>query len=228
MHQTLTYAPLKKRIPAALIDALLVLLVTALLVWGLGALANYSAKIDRISEITTQYELSHQVNFSITEEVYQSLPAEERARYDLAIDAMRRDPAMVDAYGDLTGSALWIVALSFFVALLGLEILLPLSFKKRGTLGKQLLGLSLAQADLTPVRTSTLLGRVLIGKYLIETMLPVLVLIMTAFEVIELPWIGILLLTLFALVQVLVIAGTRLHVPVHSLISGTVTVQNEK
>lgn len=223
----MTHASLKKRMAVAALDLVLALLLTALLACAFGALFGYARTVAQIDRVTTDFEIANRINLSITEEVYQSLPEAERTRYDLMIDALRHDPAMIDAYTDLVGATVGIAALSFLVAYLALEILIPLCNKHRATVGGLLLGMTLAQADLSPVRTSTLLGRVLIGKYLMETLLPVIVLIITALEVIP-GLAGILILLVFAAVQIWAVAATAQHVPVHGLISGTVTANAAK
>ena len=64
--------------------------------------------------------------------------------------------------------------------------------------------------------------RSILGKYTIETMIPVLLLVMLYFGTVGLP--GTLVLLLILLLQIIVIGVTKTNSAIHDLLSGTVVV----
>ena len=74
-----------------------------------------------------------------------------------------------------------ITSISILLGYLLLEFVVPLIFKNGQTLGKKIFGIALMRNDGVKINTVMLFVRTVLGKYTIETMVPVLVIIMTFF-----------------------------------------------
>ena len=99
---------------------------------------------------------------------------------------------------------------------------MPLLFKNGQTLGKKAFGLAVMRSDAVRLSPLLLLVRTLLGKYTLELMVPVLVIFLFFFGGIGILGPGIL--CGLALVQVLLLAFTQNHTPLHDLIAHTVVV----
>ena len=97
-----------------------------------------------------------------------------------------------------------------------------LLFKNGQTLGKKAFGLAVMRSDAVRLSPLLLLVRTLLGKYTLELMVPVLVIFLFFFGGIGILGPGIL--CGLALVQVLLLAFTQNHTPLHDLIAHTVVV----
>ena len=102
------------------------------------------------------------------------------------------------------------------------EFLVPLMLGDGRTLGKRIFGIGVMRTNGVRMSTVSLFIRTFIGKYTVETMIPVTILIMIYFNQIGL--LGPAILFLILLVQAGVMIGTRTNSAIHDLLADTVTV----
>jgi uncharacterized RDD family membrane protein YckC len=115
-----------------------------------------------------------------------------------------------------------IVSMSLLLAYVITEIIIPIFFKNGQTLGKKIFGIAIMRVDGIKITTFQLFVRAILGKYTIETMVPVLLLIMMFFGIIG--GIAPIVIGLIALLQVIVIIATKTNSAIHDLLACTVAV----
>ena len=155
-------------------------------------------------------------------EQYEAMEAEERARYDAALAALSEDGEVNYLYGMLFNLTLLIVTFSVLVAFFLLEFVVPLLFGNGQTLGKKVFGIGVMRADGVKISPVLLFARTVLGKYTVETMIPVLTVIMIYFGVVGFG--GTLIILALAAVQLLLLVLTAARTPIHDKLAQTVTV----
>ena len=101
-----------------------------------------------------------------------------------------------------------------------LEFIIPIILKNGQTIGKKIFGICLVRSDCVKITNLSLFARTLLGKYVIETMFPILLAFLFFFG-----GLGILAIILFAaleLLNIILFFVTKNRTPIHDLIAGTV------
>lgn len=211
-----------KRIAAWMFDAILmsVLIVGCglLLSWLLGY-DGYSAQVDNAY---ARYESQYGVAFDISQSDYQALSDAQRQAYDAAYAALISDGEAMRAYRMMTSLSLVITTFGILLAMLLWEFILPLWMGNGQTLGKKIFGLCLMRADSVQINTMQLFVRTVLGKFTVETMIPVYILLMLFWGTMDLT--GTLILAGLLIGQCVCIAVTGSHCAIHDLLAGTVVV----
>lgn len=222
MIYDLQKASVLKRISAFILD-LILLATMAVGVGGLlSVILGYDAHSTALEESYAKYESQYGIVFDITAEQYAAMAEEELASYNAAYAALIADEDAMYSYNMVISQSLLIVSLGIFVAYLILEFLVPLYFGNGQTLGKKVFSIALMRVDgvrLTPV---ALFVRTVLGKYTIETMIPVLLVLMIAFG--SLGMTGTLVIGLIGAAQIVLLVVTRNNSLIHDLLAGTVAV----
>ena len=125
-------------------------------------------------------------------------------------------------YGELTGLLYVMLSLGLFFATLIIEFIVPLILKNGQTLGKKVFGVGVILITGVKISPIALFVRAMLGKYAIETMVPVSL----AFIFFLLAPSGTILLVLIAIaiLQIVLIIATKNNSLIHDVISSTVTV----
>ena len=215
-------AGLWKRIAAGILDGILLAVLAVGVAFLLGEILGYDGYNTTLNESYTYYEEQYGIRFQITGEEYEALPPQEQAAYDAAYDALIRDETAMKAYNMVLNLSLLITTGGLLVACLLLEFVLPLLLGNGQTAGKKVFGLGVVRVD--GVRTTPLqmFVRTVLGKFTVEIMLPVYVLLMIFFNVTGLG--GTLLLLALLVAQILIMALNRNNSLIHDLLAGTVVV----
>lgn len=211
-----------KRIAAWMFDGIL----TGILAVGFGLLLSmllgydgYSAQVDAAYD---RYEAQYGIVFEITQDEYQAMDEQTRQNYDTAYEALIADAEAMYAYNMVLNLTLVITSLGILMAVLLWELVIPLWLGNGQTLGKKIFSLGLIRNDGVKLNCMQLFARTLLGKFTIETMVPVYVLIMLFWGTTGLP--GTLLLFALLIAQALCLIITRDNCAIHDLIAGTVVV----
>lgn len=208
-----------KRIAAWMFDGIFL----GILAVGLGVLLSgvlgydsYSAAVD---EAYARYEAEYGIDFEISGEAYEALPAEKRQAYDLAYAALTADQQAMYDYNMMLNLSLVITTGGILLAYLLWEFFLPLWLGNGQTLGKKIFGLCLVRTDCVKINSLQLFTRTLLGKFTIETMIPVNILMMLFWGTMDLT--GTLILGALLLGQLLCLGLTRTNSAIHDLLAGT-------
>ena len=211
-----------KRIAAWMFDAILVSVLVVgcgfLLSWLLGY-DDYSAALD---DAYARYEAQYGIVFDITQTEYLSMTDDRRQTYDAAYAALTADDGAMEAYRMMTSLSLVITTFGILLATLIWELFMPLWFGNGQTLGKKIFGLCLVRTDGVQINTMQLFTRTVLGKFTIETMIPVYILLMLFWGTMDLT--GTLILAAMLIGQGACIAVTRSHSAIHDLLAGTAVV----
>lgn len=211
-----------KRASAFLFDAILLVTLTMGIAFIISAITGYDRYATELDELYTKYEEQYGVSFDITEDEYTAMSAEEREIFDSASRALQTDSESGRLYGMVLNLTVMTISLSFLFAYMGLEFVVPLLFGNGQTLGKKAFGIALVRIDgvkLTPVM---LFVRTLLGKYTLETMVPVFIVIMILFRMLGIT--GTAVLGLYLVFQIILFFATKERRLVHDIISGTAAV----
>lgn len=98
--------------------------------------------------------------------------------YDKCEKALSKDLGYGNRVMTIFGFTLMMVSLGILLSLLVLEFIVPLIFKNGQTVGKKVFGIAVMHQNGVRVNTITMFIRTFIGKYAVETMCPVLLLMM--------------------------------------------------
>ena len=139
-----------------------------------------------------------------------------------AYEALAADPEAGYAYTMLLNLTLVITTGGIFFATLIWDFVIPLCFGNGQTLGKKIFGIGLMRQDGVRVTGKEMFARAILGKYTIETMVPVLIILMIVSGSIGI--VGPIVIGLILLLNVITMIATRTNSPIHDLLASTVTV----
>jgi len=215
-------ASIWKRMAAWILDILLLCVLAvgfgALLSWLLG----YDGYSQSLEAAYDRIESQHGVVFDITQEEYQAMSQAEREAYDAAYDVLIRDEESMYLYNMVVNLSMLITTAGILLACMALEFVVPLLLKNGQTIGKKIFSLGVVRQDGVKLNTMQLFVRTLLGKYTIETMVPVYILMMLFWGMMDMT--GMLLLAGLVIAQVILLFAHRNNAQIHDLLAGTVVV----
>lgn len=218
MIYDLQKASLLKRASAWLLDIILL----AVLACGIGMLLsgvlNYSSYIENLNACYEKYEREYEIDF----EKYDELTDAEKERYEQANQALQKDEEAARIYNMLINLSLVLISGSVLLSVLALEFGVPLLFGNGQTVGKKIFGIGLMREDGVKITPFALFVRSVLGKYTVETMIPLLVLLMMLLGVIGV--IGPTILLALLLLQAALILTSQTHAAIHDRMAATVAV----
>lgn len=215
-------ASIWKRISAYLFDIVLLAVCVVGFALLLSALTGYDNHLTHLNERYAVHEAEYGITFDITAEEYAAMSADEVKAYDAALAALSADDDAVYTYNMLVNLSLVITTLSILLGYLALEFAVPLLFGNGQTLGKKIFGVALMRTDGVKINAIMLFVRTILGKYTIETMIPVLILLMIFWGSIGLT--GTVVLLLILVLQLVLLIVTRNNSLIHDLLANTVAV----
>ncbi len=204
MAYDLQKASMWKRISAFLFDAILLGVLAVLFAWGLSALLGYDGYSQTVKESYEHYGQEYQVDLRMSLTEYEALSPEEAKRVDEAFAALNADAKALRAHQMMLQLSVLIVSLGFFFAYLVWEFFIPLKLGDGQTHGP------------------TLFIRSILGKYTIETMIPVLIILMIYWGTIGV--VGPIVIGLILLTEALVMIFTHTNSLIHDLLANTVAI----
>lgn len=215
-------AGILKRFAAWMIDAILV----SVLAVGIGFLLSLASGYDSYNQAVTdgyaKYEAQYDVVFNITQEEYLAMDEQTRQNYDAAYDALIADEEVLYAYNMVVSLIMLIISLSLLGAVLVLEFVVPLCFKNGQTVGKKVFSLAVMRTDGVKLSTLQLFARSILGKFTVETMIPVCILLMIFWGAMGI--VGLFVLVILFVVQAVLLVATKNNAMLHDIIGCTVVV----
>lgn len=215
-------ASMWKRISAFLFDGILLVVLITLLSWLLSSVLGYDGYISSVNDAYAKYETQYGVSFEITEEDYNAMSEQDKKSYDDAYAALIADSDAMYAYNMMLSLTLVITSVSILLSCLALEFVVPLLFGNGQTLGKKIFSLCLMKTDGIRINTVSLFVRTILGKFTIEIMIPVLIVLMIFFGTIGI--IGPLILLGIIIVQIVLLATSQTNSIIHDRLANTVVV----
>ena len=222
MITDLQKASVSKRIAAGLLDAMLLCVVAvgvaALLTW----LFNFDGHSAALRQGYNEYETQYGVDFGISREEYDGLSKKKKDAFDQAYEAMIGDDEVLYHYNMIVNLTPLITTFSILLAMLALEFVVPLLLKNGQTVGKKVFSLGLMRTDAVQVSPLQLFARTVLGKFTIETMISVYIIILICFNSIDI--VGPLVILGILITQLICMIATRSNSMIHDLLAGTAVV----
>ena len=215
-------ASMWKRISAFLFDGILLTIAAVLFAWLISVAVNYDQPANRLQESYARYEAEYSVDFDMSMDAYAALTEDELANVNNAYAALSADEEAVYAYNLLMQLTLLITTFGILLAYIVLEFTVPMLFGSGQTLGKKIFGIAVMRTDSVAVNGVVMFIRTVLGKYAIETMIPVYIVIMIYFNSIGL--IGAVILLGLLILQIALMAATKTNSAIHDYLATTVTV----
>lgn len=212
-------ASLSKRIAAGLLDAMLICVVATgvavLLMWMFGFETQTQKLADHHSRYMTMYQVDQDAAPG-------SLEGEAKANYEKALQAFYADDEAMRQLSLVISQTMLMVTVSILLGMTAVEFVVPLLLKNGQTLGKKVFGLALMRVDGVQVTPVQMFVRSVLGKYAMETMVTVFILIMIGFR--ALGFVGIIVIFGILLLQAICMIVSRTNSMVHDLMAATVVV----
>lgn len=212
-------ASLWKRISAFLFDFILLGIAAALFAFALSAAVGYDRQIETFQARCDYYAAQYGVEYQLSIAEFEQLSQEETQRLEEAEQALRQDEQAAYAYEMMMRLALAILSVSLLLAALIFEFFIPLALGNGQTLGKKIFSLGVMRTEGIRVNGVCLFIRAILGKYTLETMIPVSLLLMLYFGTLGLT--GTAVLLAMGALQLILLLATYRHTPLHDLLAGT-------
>lgn len=222
MISDLQKASIWKRVSAAMFDAIVVGILAVGVAYLLAVVTDYDGYNRTMNDAFSGYEQQYGVTFEMTEEQYAAMTDAERERYNEAYDALCRDDEAMYAYNMMVNLTLLISTFGILAAFLVSEFAVPLWLGNGQTLGKKIFGICLMRTDGIKISAPLLFIRTVLGKYTVETMIPVLIIVMIFFNMIGI--VGPLVLALILVLEIVLLAVTQTNSAIHDILAKTVVV----
>lgn len=224
MVYDLQKASIWKRLSAWLFDGMMVAMLAVGFGFLLSGLLGYNGYNEKVQQAYAKYEAEYGINFEITQSEYQAMSDSQRQNYDAAYQALTTDQDAMWAYSMVLRLTLVMTSLGIFLAVLVWEFVVPLRLGNGQTLGKKIFGLCLIRNDGVRVNNLQLFTRAILGKFTVETMLPVYILVMVFLNAMDVT--GTMVLGGLLIAQLVCLAVTRTNSAIHDLLAGTVVVDS--
>lgn len=186
-------------------------------------------RIDKVNAFKTQYAQDYGVDLELAQKDPSTVTKEEKADYDENYKkfeemnkAISKDKAAQEANADFLSSLLASFAISLFASNLVLNFVVPLLFKYGRTIGKRVFGLAVIRSNGVKISPPVLFVRSVVGLYAMETMFPLIIVMMIWFGMLGI--IGTIILIGFAILQLSCLFATQAHQPIHDLLTDSVVV----
>ena len=219
-------ANLWKRIAAWMLDAILVATLAVGVAALLSSVLNYDSYSQKHQDNLDYYAQVHGIDRNLSQEAFDAMTEEEKAAYNKSSQAANRDLcadyAAMYNYNMMVNLALVIFAGSVMISVMAWEFVVPLILKNGQTIGKKVFGIGLVRPDGVKISSIQLFIRALLGKYAVETMIPGFYAVL--FFLGALDYTGLIVLGILLLAEILCVAFTKNHCPIHDMLASTVTV----
>lgn len=222
MIYDLQRANMWKRISARILDVILLSILAVAFALFISWISGYNRYNEQLRSYYAEYEEKYGITFNLTGEEYNNLSEEEIQLYQSANQALTEDEDAVRVYSTVVNLTLLITTFGILFAYLVTDFTVPLILKNGQTLGKKIFSIGVMSSDGIRLGTPQLLIRTLLGKYTVETMIPVMILLMLYFNIVGLG--GTIILALLAVTQVVLFCATKTNSVLHDKMAQTVVV----
>lgn len=211
-----------KRISAFLFDLILLSIVSVLFAWALSQVLGYDGYQQRLNDAYTRVGEEYGIDLRMPLAEYNALDEAGLATLNAAYDALSADADATHTYNMLIQLTILISSIAILLGYLVMEFAIPLKLGNGQTLGKKVFGLAVMNTDGVRLRAVGLFIRTVLGKFAVETMIPVIILMMIFWGTIGI--MGPIVLFAILAVEAAVLVGTRTNAMIHDLLATTVVV----
>ena len=207
-------------------------------------IVGYDAKSDKLQAIYDEYEQQYIYDaFNATfgtetgpysnEEINKMITEDEatylewyNARVAEANVELNKDEEAKALYGVVVNLSIFNVMISILVGYALLEFVVPLLLKNGQTIGKKIFGIGLMRVDGLKLSPLQLAARTFLGKYTIETMIPVLVIMAMYFSALsgDLVLLGLGVVAIIIIVECILFFKSEMSQFIHDAMAMTICI----
>jgi uncharacterized RDD family membrane protein YckC len=224
MIYDLQKADVWKRASAALLDFILTAIVAVGIIFLMSYVTGLNTHYDSYQSIMDSYEAKHGVDFDkiASAEDFNKLSKAEQEIINAAFADFASDEEANFHYNLMIQKIILNFSIGILVAIGVIEFVIPMLLKNGQTVGKKVFGIGVMLTDGVRVNGQIMFIRSILGKYTIETMVPLMMCL----------WIftgqaGLLSLIIIALIfigNIAMMIATRTNSAIHDMLANTVTV----
>lgn len=234
-------ASVTKRFAAFLLDIILIACLAVGFMALVAVICKYDTHYKTYTTIVTdtqkqvieEYKTSHGVDLGISKEDYDKLTAQEQEKFNIVAKEageelnkrLMQNETYVKESMLVLSFTLMMTTIGIFLSVFVLEFVFPLIFKNGQTIGKKVFSIAVMHTNGVRVRPFSMFVRTILGMYVFEIMVPVLVGIMMFFNILNII-IGTCVLVAILILQIAVFISTRNTTKsfLHDLMARTVVV----
>ena len=211
-----------KRISAYLCDFIIVVILSVGFATVISAIIGYDKNTETMEGYYAAYEQEYGIDLTLSREDVSLLPQEMQEKYQAAELAFAKDKDVLALYSKMLSQTVLVLTFSLLLSCTITYFVVPLFLKNGQTVGKKVFGVAVMRTNCVKLTTPALFIRAIIGTYAIETMLPVLIIVMIYFGAMGFGG----TLTLFGLLalQIGVLCATKTNSSIHDLLADSVVV----
>lgn len=220
MIYDLQKASLLKRFSAFLLDFILICIVAVGFAALISRIVNFDAKFKQFDEYMTKY--GEEFGVDLKNAIPDDASQEYKDNYNQANEALAKDKDAMKLYATIINLVFMMVSIGLLLSFIIFEFILPIILKNGRTIGKKIFQVGVMQINGVKINTFALFARAILGKYTVETMVPILIL--------GLILLGrgtvVVVIVLFALIimQLVLLIATKTNSLIHDVLSSTVVV----
>ncbi len=215
-------ANMTKRISAFIFDLIITMTLTVAFGAVISFISGYDKHYEACVSVITRYEKEYDLSYYIDENEFTSLSESDRLSYEKMCDAIAKDEDFIYHNHYYFNLSLLIISLGILLAVLVVDFIFPVFLKDGKTIGKKIFGLGVMRTDHVKVSPLFMFIRTFLGKYTIETMVPVLLIFMIYFGMVGLA--GTVVIIGLLILQIVCMAVTKTNSCIHDLFAGTVVI----
>lgn len=219
-------ASLLKRLSAALLDFILLLILSVGAGWLTSLISNYDEHINKVEEYYNYYNEKYDIDLLGTSDKYKDLNEDEQRAYDeryqQANEEYSHDKEAIKEFSLVMNLSLIIVSIGVFFGVFISEFIIPLFLKNGQTVGKKVFSICVIKNNCVKMSNFQLFVRTIIGKYTIELMIPILLTLAILFGIVDI--IGTIVIIGILITQIILLFATKNHTVIHDAFAFTVVV----
>ncbi len=214
-------ASLLKRFSAFLLDFILAVIVTVGVAYLVSVITDYDKYYNEVQDTIEVVSKEYSVDLSLSQtEAEEKYSQADYSRYiDAYNEVMKR---CGDSYVMMWSLSIMMISVGLFVAFLLLEFIVPLIFKNGQTVGKKIFKIGVVQLNCVRLAPQSLFVLSILGKFAVETMLPVLGLFLIMFNIA--PFLGLVLILGVLVAQLTLLIVNKNRCLIHDLLASAVPV----
>ena len=224
MKYDLQKADIWKRASAGLLDLILTATLAVGLIWLIISLTGFDGHHDSFFEIWNGYAGEESVEFNPLTDNFANLSEEDQAKVDAAWAKFSYDPQANKDFNMMIALGTLSITLGILLAFIVTEFVIPMIFKNGQTVGKKVFGIGVMRVDGVRVTGLMMFVRSILGKYTIETMVPLIMLIWIMVPIFNAGVFSVLVLALVVIGNLVMMVITDTNSGIHDLFAHTVTV----
>lgn len=236
-------ASILKRISAYILDGILTIIIVTGVLFALSGIVKYDSYYEKMDSFYLAFEEENGFSYTMFNKTEEELNEKEKkikeisskneseltleekefkVEYEKAIENFANNEDVLYTYNLLVNLTLLITTISVLVAIIIVEFIVPLILKNGQTVGKKCFGICLVKNNCVRINNIMLFVRAVLGKFTIETMIPLYIIILIIFGGAGIT--GTFVLLLILVIQLVLIIATKNNSLIHDLMAGTVVV----